>query len=242
MKRSILIFFLILTMTVFTACNNKKDIQEMDIQDKLRYAWRLDFDIYIYMDGQWTQGVDYYWLRELLDPDSEYFEDFYTDVRFAHHSDEVGYFWQTEIFAFLREDSATHTINVLNWEVDSANLDLQEFGLTYPISVDDLLNNYEEIDRLIEHDSWFGVSLVAFTRDYNTRIEFELDRLNEWDKENTEKIIIILDRLGMTQDEVAPIIRASGSVDAFVAVSDLMLEEGLSAEEALEQVGRRRRK
>ena len=234
-------FFLALTivMIAFTACSNEKEgAREMDIGEKVEYAQHVDFNLQIFSLGheEWLQGrsTDFYGrVRSLIDPDSDLFADFYTEVRFVHHPDEAVDIQNTVILAFPTDDTEKHVVTALNWEVISANLDLSDFGLSYPITIEDLVNNYEGVNRLIHHEDWLRLSLFRFANSYHTRIEFELDRINDRREGNVEKVLAILEQLNMTQDEAGPILRAAGSFDAFVAVTDLMLTQGLSAEDAL---------
>jgi len=243
MKR---VFFLLLTLIIvvvaFAACNNnREEVREnMDIVRKIWYAGRIDFRLGIFLDGRWVQGNNYAEVRSLVDPNSEFFADFYTEVRFVHNSDEVDGALETVIFAFPTEDTVGTIVNAINWEVDSVGIDLYEFGLAYPITVEHLVGNYEGVDRLTRDDRFLLVLPTVIIADspVSSRVDFELFRLNEWDNENTEKVLSILDQLNMTQDEAGPILRAAGSVDAFVAVADLMLTQGLSAEDALAQYAR----
>ena len=266
--KKLLIPFFILIMIVFAACSGYEEeieeIEEMTMRQKLQYARDIGFCFRIYAEGEWYQGDLYVMAAGLAIPSiyrdaddlmvlqglinqggfeiasSEDLEVDYTEVRFVHSSEEVEDDLTNIIFAFPTEDNAERIVTALNWEVDSTGFELEEFGLSYPITVEHLVENYEEIKRLSTDESWFQLSLLLFGYRLDTRIEFELDRIGEREDGNTEKVLGIVDKLGMTQDEVAPILRASGSVEAFVAVSDLMLEEGVSAEDVLEQIARER--
>jgi len=116
---------------------------------------------------------------------------------------------------------------------------LGKFGLAYPITIDNLVNDYEGVNRLLRHDEWLQLSLLSFvrTRVYDTRVEFELDRLGDWQSDdNTKKVLDILNQLNMSQDEGGPLLRTAGSLDRFIAVTDLMITQGLTAEQALRRV------
>jgi len=81
---------LVMGMVVFAACSNKEmEIQEeMDMFVKLRYAESLGFELRMHVDGQWFQGSDFRDFtkaRAFVSPNSEFFKDFYTVVRFLHH-------------------------------------------------------------------------------------------------------------------------------------------------------------
>lgn len=235
------LFVFILAVITLTACTNQhQKPEEMDMREKVDYARFLGFELWAFIDGQWFRGNMYNEVRSLVNPSSERFADFYTEVRFIRHADEATDVSETVIFAFPYDDgTVTRAVNALNWEVDSANLDLSEFGLDYPITIENLVDDYGGLYRLIRLDPNFMLTLHSFVRDTafahidGSRINFELFRLFEWSEVNTEKVLGILEQLNMTQDEAGPILRAAGSLDAFVAVTDLMFTQGLSAEEAL---------
>ena len=215
---------------------------EMSDYEKIFYAQVLGFNLRRYYDGEWYLENSYDAAKAAINPNSTRFADFYTEVRFVHHPDEAPDEPTTVIFVYPNEDRLQLILNAINWEVESAGIDLEKLGLSYPITVDDLIVNYEEIDRLIRLDGHFMVLLQMFSNeDYylnmdNLCINFELTRLSEYKRgENTQTVLDILDQPGMSEDEARPIIRAAGSFDGFVAVADLMLSDDLSAEAALKQ-------
>jgi len=240
--KKFLIVLPILIMGILVACDNREDIADMDMHDKIWYAQILDFDLLRYADGQWVQGAEYSKVRSLINPDSSFFADFYTEVRFVRHPDEAVDVPNTVILAFPFENSVERAVKAINWEIDSANINLNRFGLVCPITVDNLVNDYENVNRLIRLDANFTLMLHSFVRDEdtsrtdNSRISFELDRLNEWNRDNNKKVLDILDRLNMSQDEGGPLLRSAGSLDRFISVTDLMITQGLTAEQALRRV------
>jgi len=239
--KKFLIILLVLIMITHTACNNRAEIEKMDMDDKLRYADYLDFTLEMFIDGQWVYTTNYSETRSLIRPDSESPAGFYTEVRFLRHPDEATNIPNTVILAFPHENSVTRVLNAINWEVDSAGIDLSEFSLSYPITVENLVDDYEWVYRLIRYDEFFIAYLQRFVQlslGGDSRIGFELVRLREQGDENVEKVLVILDQLNMTQDEAGPLLRAAGSLEAFITVTDLMLAQGLSAEDALAQVAR----
>jgi len=240
--KKFLIVLPILIMGILVACDNREDIAEMNINAKIWYARFLDFDLFMYIDGQWIRGNNYSRAHSLTNPNSEFFADFYTEVRFVRHPDEAVDVPNTVILAFPFENSIERVVNAINWEVDSADIDLRSFGLTYPISVDNLVNDYDSVNRLIRLDANFILTLHSFVRDESTahidgsRVNFELLRLLNWSEDNSKKVLDILDRLNMSQDEGGPLLRSAGSLDRFISVTDLMITQGLTAEQALRRV------
>ena len=249
-----LILLLILFIPIIVACNNDNNNieeihEEMDMRGKFRYARGVDFDLLIFIDGGWYLSRDFARASSLATQDNS----FYTELRFVLHPDEVSdpdgtlNIPNTVIVAFPREDTVERVLTALNWEVVSADIDLDRFDLSYPITAEDLVYSYESMNRLIRYeDSWLQLSLSRFARaSYDTRIEFELDRINELkpgndnpsNALNAEKVLNILEQLNMPEDDGWRLLRAAGSVDAFADVADLILEDGLTAEDALRRVG-----
>ena len=250
-KKSFLIVLFAVIITIvglIVYLSNKEEPQEPEMSDydKIWYAENLYFDLRIfdYDKGIWYRGNDYSAARAATN--DGYFTDFYTEIRFVIRPEIPSDVPTTVILAFPNEDKYEDELelilNLLNWEVDSANIDLDKLGLSYPITAEDLVNNYEEIDWLMKLDFGFRALLIRLPIDGGyymgikvSRIDFELIRVSGLSEENAQAVRDILDELGMTEDEAGPIIRAAGSFDGFVAVAELMLSEGLSAEAALKQ-------
>jgi len=251
-----LILLLILFIPIIVACNNDNNNieeihEEMDMRGKFRYARGVDFDLLLFIDGGWYLSRDFVRASYLATQDNS----FYTELRFVLHPDEVSdpdgtlNIPNTVIVAFPREDSVERVLTALNWEVVSAEIDLDKYGLSYPITAEDLVRNYESMNRLIRYeDRSFQFVLSTFAGGvHDTRIEFELDRIFEWrsgndasNAPNADKVLNILEQLSLPEDDGWRLLRAAGSVDAFEAVVDLMLEEGLSSDDALRRVARGR--
>jgi len=247
--------------------------------DKMLYADALGFSLLIYVDGEWIhfQGTQWHGTnthlhaRTIVRSDSESLSNFYTEVRFVHNWDETRSFPNTVIVGVLRERTAIAAVNAINWEAASSGLDLSEFGLTYPVTIENLVDDYVRINGILDHDPWFRVAVSLFannsvlagaarnarewqelqeqieagTATYmfspDSRIEFELTRRYGSPRYHIERVNEILGQLNMDHNEGGLLLRASGSADAFFAVTDLMLTQGLSAEEALAQYRRNNR-
>jgi hypothetical protein len=270
-------FTLIIVFT--TACSARWEYEEMDMMEKMRYAERFEFSLLIYVEGEWTHFYGRSWrranthfhARTLVNFDSEGRSDFYTEVRFVHNWDEAWGFPNTVIVGVPFERPAIAVVNAINWEAASSGLDLSEFGLTYPVTIENLVDDYVRINGVVSHDPWFRGAVSAFannsiiagvarnahewqelqeqieagTATYmfspDSRVEFELTRMHGGPRSHIERVNEILEQLGMDHDEGGQLLHTAGSTDAFFAVTDLMLTQGLSAEEALAQYRRNNR-
>jgi len=101
------------------------------------------------------------------------------------------------------------------------------------ISVDDIIKDYEFVLEMIV-DTGFEF-LFGSWADRNIRIELILMGVSS--EENEEIIFGILEQLSMSEYEGWQLLRSAGNLDRFIEVTDLMLEQGLSKEDALAQVG-----
>ena len=238
--KKILVSLLLLTMimSVVIACDNT---EEMSMREKIRYADILYFELHSYIDGYWYSGHRYIEVGARADPNHRFYANFYTEVRFVRHLDEVDRLQNTVIFVYASEDALQIALNVLNWEIDVVGVDVSEFGLEYPLTVENLIYDYESVNEVIWYDrpggNFFKRISELVRRVHRegptSRIEYELMIRGEWTYENVEKVSDILEQLNMTETEGGRLLRSAWGIDTFVAVTDLMLEQGLSAEDAL---------
>jgi hypothetical protein len=274
-----IIFMFTLTIVFTTACSAGWEYEEMDMMEKMRYAERFGFSLLIYVDGEWIhfygnqlRGTNtHIGAQTLVRLDSEGYSAFYTEVRFVHNWDEAWDFPNTVIVGIPFERPAVAAVNAINWEAASSGLDLSEFGLTYPVTIENLVDDYVRINGAVSHDPWFRGAVSAFannsvlvgeahgarewqelqerieagTATYmfspDSRVEFELTRMDGSPRDHIERVNEILEQLGMDHDEGGQLLHTAGSTDAFFAVTDLILTQGLSAEEALAQYRRNNR-
>ena len=230
-------------MILFTqiACT-KNTAEKVDCMiNKLWYAEFMDFILFMNIDGQWYIGNMFNEARRLVNPERETFIDFYTEVKFFHYPEEIPDISETIIAAWPNPDNAQGIINAINWgilsEGDDLKRTLSRFGFSYPISVENLVNDWNKINTLLRRNNQsFLIAITSnFARVYGnegSRIAFELFYLFESGDGVEEHIYEILNSLNLTEDEGAILLRQSGSYDAFVFITNLMLEEGLSFERA----------
>jgi len=157
-------------MITITRCSSGRHEEEeekpqaMISMEKLMYAGVMlpNFRM-VREDGRiWSHPVSV--TMELI-PYSQSFNPFYTDLVFVHSEEESIGFPDYVVVAWPRErEFSQGIVNGLHWAVnrDAGELyarpdlldnrrfavTLEEFGLTYPITVEDLVDNWEKIDAL----------------------------------------------------------------------------------------------
>jgi len=132
--------------------------------EKIIYGRRLNFRFQVVINGEKNVGTDFHASRfaNPYDPD---FNPFYTELIFVHsEADAVG-FADNVIVAWPRGDGFTEgLINGFHWVVDREEhfvtysgvpgilsrevVTLEQFGLTYPLTIADLVDNWERVNEL----------------------------------------------------------------------------------------------
>jgi len=125
---------------------------------KTHYAIDLLFHFQIYSDGE-SRIISGFEASDLLNPDSPYHQPFYTDVVFVHTEEEGQGFPENIIVAWPPSDFGIAIMhqNVNMTEHDMRNwppsmqrpvVTLEEFGLSYPLTRADLVDNWEKVMAL----------------------------------------------------------------------------------------------
>ena len=112
-------------------------------------------------------------------------------------------------------------------------------GETSPrlVTIDDIVYDSDFVLEMINYTG-FAHLHRSWARRYH-RIEIELRRLRAWGEGgeyNGEIIFDIFEQLDISEDDEWQLLRASSDVDMFITITSLMLEQGLSKEDALTQV------
>ena len=247
-KRILIVMTLMLIVSLITSCSTRKDLEQMTLRDKFLYAQRLDFTFHMYYEGEWlTADRGLFASRQnhsvgmFHSFDEE--NDIHTELRFVHFQVGVWDEGKSEhiIYAWPYPKSYLGVINAIKWGILSEGMNLEctleMYGLSYPLTVSNLIDDWENIWSLLyrDNDSFRIHDVGNFARVYGnegSRIAFELFCLLNINEGREEHIYEILDSLNLTEDEGAILLRHSGSYDAFVFITNLMLEEGLSFERA----------
>jgi len=174
MRKSILVyvslFLLLLLAVVLTVCG-KQNYQEghgdMDLLAKAWYGDHMGFEFRIISgDDVLTSGSV---ARILTNPRDQRHNPFYTDVVFVHNEAEAQDFPDNIIVAWPQDNEWTAgLIAGMHWAVNRTEDDLialtrdgiprgfsirsaftlEDFGLSYPITITDLVDNWEKVADL----------------------------------------------------------------------------------------------
>jgi hypothetical protein len=236
--------------TIFTlallACNQEEDVEPVTLNHKFEYADFLDFTFCAQIEGTWVFGNNRYYrtspigFNPFSDEDSQ-FTDFllYHSVNYTSDLEGVP---ESTIVATPNPENSQAVINAIHWEMLSAGDDpektLARFGLSYPVTVENLVDDWEKVYALLRRGGNTGrmYDIGVFAQvcgNDGSRIAFELVNIGTGSvRKREEPVLEILDRLGISIDEGAILLHNSGSFDAFVAITDLMLEEDLTFRQA----------
>jgi len=162
------------TIAVLSACSaDDHDYEEekriMDLMIKSWYGDEMWFEFRIIVDGEARALVGRSAMRR-FDPRTPFHDPFYTDLIFVHNEVEADALnlpdniivawprdaaeWTDGLIAGFHwainrtEDEITHTLGRLTGTLIRPVVTLEEFGLSYPITIEDLVDNWEKVNAL----------------------------------------------------------------------------------------------
>jgi len=133
---------------------------------KFTYASSMGFDMRIYFDGEILSPYGHAAVSRSINPADPYFNPFYTDFIFVHSEEEAEQHPNNVITAWPGDNEWTHgLIEGMHWAVSRGEAELvnpgmfgdirtrdpftlEDFGLTYPITITDLVDNWEKVNAL----------------------------------------------------------------------------------------------
>jgi len=153
--------------TIITGC--KKESEGVNIRwnrNEFGYASDLQFNFrfvengVIHMGNETDSSVPSM-LSTRLNPEREWYTGFYTDIVIVHNEEEAVALPDNVVAAWPQEDLVDGLIKGLHWAVslkgedllfrghmEREEITLEEFGLTYPITATDLVDNWEKVNAL----------------------------------------------------------------------------------------------
>lgn len=162
---ALLVLFL---AVLITGCNsnNNNDINREDLDmistDKVWFAIYMRFDSRIVFEGEVISPYGLAAIFESVHPRSSTFNPFYTEFIFVHNAEEAEGFPDNVIHAWPRDNAWTQgLIEGMHWAVSREEIGilneptsmrdpftLEDFGLTYPLTITDLVDNWEKVNTL----------------------------------------------------------------------------------------------
>ena len=169
----------ILSLVNFIAERMPEDVVElperMISREKFEYAHGMNFHFQIAMDG--VRRINPGLVQSVIEPFDPRFDPFYDELIFVHTEacavdfpDNVIAAWPSEIGSQRAINSIHSVANRTAEELRIAHharepiSSLEDFGLTYPITIADLVDNWEKVNELLwaftyrEQMSSFGLS------------------------------------------------------------------------------------
>lgn len=209
------------------------------------YAMIMNFTFRIVIDGEphvFTQRDDNY--RPVSDlimyhPMNELFDTSYTELIFVHNEGEAEGFPDSTVVAWPGdEDVMKGIMNGLHLGVLRGGLDLEDFGLSDPITIEDFVDNWEAVDRL-----WIKVpvrDLSTTARQYGADaflLDIEAFHIVYGDEEVLNQVLGEGRReLGLTREDSLRLLVTVGSAEEFFAIADRLGGERFSLERILEEI------
>ena len=165
MKRVMWVFLALLSAMLIVGCNSYEDDAQVEALipiDKVRFLlFEMDFDSRIVFEGREISPNAAIVILNNIDPLRTTFNPFYTDFIIVHAEEETQNLPDNIISAWPGPWTQG-LLKGLNWAAnrDEADLvgrgatgapirgvlSLEDFGLTYPITVDDLIYNWEKVN------------------------------------------------------------------------------------------------
>ena len=164
-----LILLMSATVTLSSCSVDDHDYEEeeriMDLLTKSRFGWGMRFEFRIVIDDEAIITFGDF-ITMLLDPLIDIHNPFYTDLIFVHNETEADALQlPNNIIVAWPRGGAEWTdglIAGIHWAVSRAEdeiqqgwgqplrpvVTLEEFGLSYPITIEDLIDNWEKVNAL----------------------------------------------------------------------------------------------
>ena len=232
--------------SVFLACNKEEEIVTItNIEfEKTIYASDLLFSWKMIIDGEPLVATNFYdistvlsriWMKDASN------QPYYTDLVFVRSEEEAAGFPESTVLAWPRDDFGQGMVNGLHLGVLRGDIDLEDFELTYPITIQNLVDDWENVNRLMryivnERELMGPLFMHGSPFDANAyMLEIEAFRLLE-DKEAVERVIRRGREWRISRNDTLKLLHMVGSEDAFFDAIERMEEEGLSFEELMEEL------
>ena len=242
----ILIVMMFTIVSILFSCNKEEEIVETSyIQYKeVLYARDLFFSWKIMIDGEPFIATNWFdrntvfnrlWMRDASD------QPYYTELIFVRNEAEAVGFPDSTVLAWPEEGFGQGMVNGLHLGMLRGDIDLEDFGLSYPITIQNLVDDWENVNRLMryivdERGLMGSLSFYGPPFDANAyMLEIEAFRLLE-DKDAVDRVLLRGREWWIPRRDTLELLHLVGSEEAFFDAMERMEEEGLSFEELMEEL------
>ena len=162
------IFIIIALLLIFIkGCNSDDTTTNWDdlamiSEEKFNYVHQMGFDTRMVFEGEVVSPNAIAHISRSINPWRPTFNPFYTDLILVHNAEEAEGFPDNIILAWPRDNDWTQgLIDGIHWAVNREEIDLlfqgvlrrelftlEDFGLSYPITITDLVDNWEKVNAL----------------------------------------------------------------------------------------------
>ena len=144
--RKIIVYLLLTAMVLaLAACKMKEEDDNMEVEERLRKASYF-VAMYFQSNVPWLRATS----RKLADQ--------FTDVVLVYNEEDAAEFPDSVIVAWPYEKTYK-MLDAFNYEIFSRAIDLEQYSLQYPLTIENLIEDWEKVD-----DLWWN----------------EVRRLHEW--------------------------------------------------------------
>ena len=214
--------------------------------EKTIYAVVMGFVFQIYIDGEVQvigRGESTFPVRDrIYFTQSPLFDLSYEKLIFVHNEEEATDFPSSTVVAWPDEDMAQGIINGLHLGMLRGDLDLEDFGLVYPITVENLVDDWEAVNslggRVIVRYGLSNLYSIA-QRDGAEAFLIDIEAFHVVDG-NRELLTEIINRanreLGLNIESSLELLTIVGCPDEFLDIVDRLGGERYTLEEILEKL------
>ena len=253
MKRRLILSAMIFVLSlIITGCRQEKeeivDLCEERLipAEKTGYAWVMGFVFQIHIDGE-VQVIgrgesSFPVMDRIYFTQSPLFDLSYEELIFVHNEEEATDFPSSTVVAWPDEDMAQGIINGFHLAVLRGELDLKDFGLAYPIVMEDFIENWESISGLSGHiiRNRLVHNIPSTANRHGAEaflIDIEAFHVVDGNRELLTEIINRANReLGLNRERALELLTIVGCPDEFLAIVDRLGGERYTLEEILEKL------
>ena len=189
---AIFLLTMILTAIILTACRKEMPMRPIEnvSREKLGYAHSMNFVFRVFYEGEFHQNIGgflVYW--QIIRNEDGFFvvNPFYTDLIFVHNEAQALEFPDNVITAWPRDEDgwSERFVNAINWTIENPlihnerqareTFTLEDFGLTYPLTIDDIIYNWENVNRMWRAFDYGETTFIHYHAIHSSRAFWDID-------------------------------------------------------------------